>query len=275
MVAAIRLRRTPFRCFLIPWLLLGVFEVGPSLAGYFKVNGTYNNLGIIDLWLFVLVWPFLGRTGLAPSRLEAAGLSDSGHSAQPEPAEPIPRGANRLSEGGLAFFSSVFLLVSLFPVQVIPVRFFRFQLVKFPPVQFMIEEGHYQYCETYEKLVADDYREGKRILVPHGTMVLIRAGDREVPLDRINSVLELRSGGMAHLAGTAGRIRNRYYDRIYMPDFDLLISSSWYGDEIVAELEANYQEVERIGDVNSSFARKGVDVGLGLMTPISILEPKP
>ena len=66
-------------------------------------------------------------------------------------------------------------------------------------------------------------------------MYLLRAGSREVPLDRVNSILELKAAGYANLTQFPERIRQRYYDRLY------LTVENWYPPEFVALIEKYYQ----------------------------------
>jgi len=51
------LREPSLRGYLVSWSAVGIFEVSPAVAGFVKVGGNYNNLGVVDLWLFLLAAP--------------------------------------------------------------------------------------------------------------------------------------------------------------------------------------------------------------------------
>ena len=133
------------------------------------------------------------------------------------------------------------------------------------PRLFTPREAQFQYCERFEQLVREDAVAGRLPLVAHGTMMLIRSELTDVPLDRANSILELRQAGMADLAGTARRIQDRYYDRIYL-------NSEWYGEELEAIIDANYRLLGTIPAPNTSLPSDLVP--RDLMLEVRILEPK-
>ncbi len=103
----------------------------------------------------------------------------------------------------------------------------------------------WRFGETLDRLVAEDVRAGRRVLLPHGTTPLLRAGIREAPLDRANSFLELRQAQVDALAGTRERIEHRHYDAIY------LFVSDYYGQEIADAIERNYREVQLVRGVDT------------------------
>lgn len=63
---------------MIPWMLIGAFEVAPSVMGFFKMGGGSNNLRIISLWLLIPSLPILwslaisGRSWRSPASLAIA-----------------------------------------------------------------------------------------------------------------------------------------------------------------------------------------------------------
>ena len=93
----------------------------------------------------------------------------------------------------------------------------------------------YAACEEIQKQVDADIKARRKVLIGHGMMYLLRAGSREVPLDRVNSILELKAAGYANLTQFPERIRQHYYDRLY------LTVENWYPPEFVALIEKHYQ----------------------------------
>ena len=76
------------------------------------------------------------------------------------------------------------------------------------------------------------------MLIAHGMSFLIRARSREIPLDRSNSILELNVSGKGGLTGTDRRVREGYYDKIYL-------NSEWYSPELrdhPGELQGSRQD---------------------------------
>ena len=122
-------------------------------------------------------------------------------------------------------------------------------------------------------MVRKDREAGLKVLVPHGTEYLIRAGITNVPLDRCDSVLELDDAGMASATATGSRIRAHYYDRIY------LVRGIWYGQKIYADLLQNYtlQAVVNMPTTSSSNPFSVLTYGfqLTLMEDCQVLVPKP
>lgn len=221
------------RRYLVCWMSVGCFAVLPNLAAYFKTMGTWNNLIIFQIWLVLIVWPFFGVV-LDEMSAERSSLQKTGVGRWPRP--------------GMALALS--LLTLMFIVLLLP--------TKLPPGR-----AERAYCETLEAAVRADIAAGRRVLVAHGTTVLLRAGASEVPLDRANSLLELNAAGMGGQSEMRTRINAHYYDRIYltMPD--------WYGEPIVNDIERNYREESVIRGVA---AKGGPAFGFqGLMRECRIL----
>ena len=109
------------------------------------------------------------------------------------------------------------------------------------PVKEIPDAHDLRYNAEIEARIAADLREGKRVLLAHGTSSLIRAGHDGVPLDRANSIYETLYAGMPRTDGIERRIRELYYDRIYV-DVDL----SWYGLPVAELLSSYYLLVDEI-----------------------------
>jgi hypothetical protein len=107
------------------------------------------------------------------------------------------------------------------------------------PTRYAPTESLWGYARDLDAAIADDLRQGRRVLVGHGTTFQIRAGDLSVPRDRANSMLELTAGGRAHLAGIFARIEAHHYDRIYL-------NSIWYDGAVQAAVSAAYRIERRI-----------------------------
>ncbi len=100
----------------------------------------------------------------------------------------------------------------------------------------------------------------------HGAMFGIRNGALGVPLDRANSLVELRVGGQGHLAHTARRLAEAHYDRIYL-------NSDWYGQAVERARKQHYRVVGRIPEAPLHF--RGYPYGFQhLAREVLILEPK-
>jgi hypothetical protein len=52
-------REARLRNYLRAWSVVGFFEVLPAVSGFVKHGGYFNNLGIVDFWLFLIVAPAL------------------------------------------------------------------------------------------------------------------------------------------------------------------------------------------------------------------------
>jgi hypothetical protein len=226
------------RVYLVPWLCMGVFEGGTSLAAYLKPMGIQNNLYAIDL-----LWLIAALAGSA--RLDA------------EPA---------LERRPFAVWLPACLVFSLLPI----FKWGVYHGVLVAPNQMPIRDVHYAYAREYDALVKRDLEAGKRVLVAHGTAIWIHNGVYDPPLDRMVSALELSVGGLIDRAGTLQRLNERAYDRIYMPSspwFD----SSMYGPAVNQALAANYREASEplpavLGTENPNEA---------LMIKLLVFEPRP
>jgi hypothetical protein len=76
------------------------------------------------------------------------------------------------------------------------------------------DEDHYRYGQQIEGRLRADLAAGHAVLVCHGTAALIRAGYRDVPRDRTNTMLELIAAGRRTPKETLDRIET-HYQRIY------------------------------------------------------------
>lgn len=181
------------------WLAIGLFSVFPNLLSYVKTMGTWNNLIIIQLWLLFAVWPALALWLLPPARSRANNSEDTG-----------------LFNWTFAMALVVFVGLLLPP--------------KKPAHPAMVAA-----CTEIQQQVDADVKAGRRILVGHGMMYLLRAGAKDVPLDRVNSILELKAGQLASRSHFPERLRQHYYDRLY------LTLEDWYPPEFVSEINRHYE----------------------------------
>jgi hypothetical protein len=220
---------TAGRQYLQMWIAVGLCSVAPSALAYAKHFGTWNNLIIFQLWLVVLVWPAIG-----------AWLN------QPPPAQP-----------GAVESRFNFLLGALFVV------FVGLLL----PTRFPASRAMYDCCATVQEKVSADLKAGRRVLVTQGTMYQLRAGSREVPLDRVNSVVDVVAAGLGDRVGMIDRIRAHHYDRIY------LVVEDWYGDAILAELYKHYAVTDVI-KLDEPSGHSELCRFLPLMGPCKILSPR-
>lgn len=179
------------RRYVVLWLTTLVFSGLPNLSAYFKEMGAWNNLGILDFWAALALWPVLYTLATDPGR-----------------ASPAMYWLNRA--GAIA------LILTLVTQHA-------------PP-----GASDYAVAARLEAMLRADRAAGRRVLLAHGTAALVRSGYTEVPFDRANSVGELNVAGVGYRAGTLMRIRNSYYDRIYL-------NSAWYGPEIDQEIRRRYQ----------------------------------
>lgn len=216
--------------FLLCWVATGI-EVLPSLLAYVKAMGSWNNLGVVDVWLAILALPVLW--------------------------ELLRRSLDRklmVSASAAAAVLAVLVLV------LVPLRT--------PP-----RDRNYRFAQRLEDHVRTDVRAGRRVLLPHGMAVLIRAGATEVPLDRANSILELRMARLEQLGRQAleSRIASRHYDRIYM------FIADWYSAPQKAAIEQHYEEIGRLpgdGAVYSDAALAGYQPNF-TTAPVRIMAPRP
>jgi hypothetical protein len=235
-----RQRRSPipFPIFL-SWLTVGVFVALPNLASIMKIRGSWNNLAIIEVWMAVLALPVLASEIRAwwPSRQDPAGDGKS---------RAIKIGA--LASRFLVLLGLACFLGSLMPTKRAP------------------DDRHYTFGDTLTSMIRDDVKQGKSVLLSHGTMPLLLAGLGTVPLDRAVSILDLEAAGMESSAGTAQRIVAQDYDRIY------LIKGYWYGRHINQLLDTYYRPV---GEIPSTPSFEGYRSGFQplLLGPAVIMEP--
>jgi hypothetical protein len=210
---------------------IGIFSVCPNVASYVKTMGIWNNLIIFQLWLILITWPAL-----------ALWLSRGADAKSP-----------RREETSLFTWTVASVLVV-------------FVLLLFPP-KTPAQPAMYAACELIQKQVDADVKARRKVLVGHGMMYLLRAGSREVPLDRVNSILELKAAGYEHLTKFPERIRQHYYDRLY------LTVETWYPSEFVALIDQHYQ-VESI--VPRPSASDHIETGryLALISECRILVPR-
>jgi hypothetical protein len=102
----------------------------------------------------------------------------------------------------------------------------------------------YRFAAEMQGAVDEAKAKHERILVCFGSVVLIKAGLTEVPLDRANSISELRVGRLTDFPATLDRINSKYYDTI------LWNCPDWYGSDITAAIARNYHSVSTIRAVN-------------------------
>jgi len=88
-------------------------------------------------------------------------------------------------------------------------------LVLLVPKRLPPPPGAYRYAERLEAAIAGDVAAGRRVLLAHGTMPLIRAGLTSVPRDRADAVDMAFFTRPAALAGLTTRLQAGLYDRIY------------------------------------------------------------
>ena len=214
------------------WLAIGVFSVFPCVLPYVKTLGAWNNLIIFELWLLLLVWPAMSiwLTDVASSRA-------------------VLHPDRRVLDGVVATMLTLFVLLLASP--------------KTPADPKMVAA-----CEDVQGRVDADLHAGRRIMVGHGTMYLLKAGSRDIPLDRVDSILELKTGGYGSRSHLLQRIRERYYDRLY------LVVEDWYPDDVRAEIEARYQVLATVKRPNCT---DRVDSGrwLPLIGDCRVMEPRP
>jgi len=151
------------RQYLQMWLAVGICSVAPGALAYAKHFGTWNNLIIFQLWLAVLVGPAL-----------AVWLN---------PARPVSApGAHREPHFNFLLGALVLIFIGL----LIPTRF--------PASREMVNV-----CVAVQARVTADVQAGRRILVAQGMMYQLRAGSREIPLDRVNSIVDIVAAGLGNI----------------------------------------------------------------------------
>jgi len=88
-----------------------------------------------------------------------------------------------------------------------------------------------------------------------------------VPLDRINTLLELRMADKAGLSRFNERLREQHYDRMF------LTVEEWYPAEVLAEVEKYYQ-VEKVVPKLVTSDHLATGRFLSLIAPCRILVPR-
>jgi hypothetical protein len=191
----------------LAYILVGIFGVGSEVYAFLAPMGWINNLGLIEVWAAVPSIPFLFSL-LGDSTVKEDGDSES------DPLGNFVRATTALLSFGLIYC--------------------------YLPTKDTPQQSHYDYCRKFEGMVKADLDAGKRVLVAHGMSFQIRNNSSAIPLDRSNSFLELGVSGKIGLTGTERRVREGYYDMIYL-------NSEWYSPELRAAILENYKEVARIG----------------------------
>lgn len=120
-------------------------------------------------------------------------------------------------------FSAFLLVIALYPVKEIP------------------NSADYRYNLTIEREIRNDLNNGRRILLAHGTSALVRAGYQQIPIDRANSIYETIYAGLPRTEAIERRIRELYYDRIYLD-----VEPVWYGLPAAQSLASHYILVDKI-----------------------------
>jgi hypothetical protein len=162
--------------------------------------GTWNNVVLTDLWCALIVAPTLWRA--IGDAFERRGAGAIGAAA--------PAGA------------IVLLFLCCFPTRL-------------PP-----SAKQYEWARALDVALQRDVDSNKRVLLPHGVVALLHAGVTETPKDRMVSVLELAKGERTDLsAPTRDRIKNQYYDRIYL-------YFAWYDFGVLNLIEDHYEMIEEL-----------------------------
>ena len=204
--SGLRSQNPTLKKLLVAHLLIGLFEAAPAMLAFLKPMGNWNNLAVIEAWATVPFVPFL----LSLLRNDAA---EEGGEIGSRPLDLFAR---------LAVITLSFCLIYCYM-----------------PTKDTPQQVHYDYIRKIDRMVGRDLRAGKRVLVAHGTAFQLRNQSRQIPLDRSNSFLELKVAGKTGQTGTERRLREKYYDRIYL-------NSIWYSPRVNATLPENYREVARI-----------------------------
>ena len=68
-------REPALRSFAVCWSAVGFFEVFPAVAGFIKIGGNYNNLSIVDFWLFLIAAPAVLQLAVGEARLAACAAT--------------------------------------------------------------------------------------------------------------------------------------------------------------------------------------------------------
>jgi hypothetical protein len=217
-----------------------VTSVAPAIGGFLKTGGGWNNLTIFDMWLAALALPVTWD------------VMTRAFEREEEVLEP----QSERAEAGLQAGTLWAAVLAVFIVALVP--------LKIPA-----SPGQWAFGRTLDEAVRDDLNAGRKVLLPHGTMTLIRAGQKEVPIDRAGSVLEIRMGGGEPLLGIHARIERHHYDRIY------LFMTEWYGPAILDAIERNYHEVRVLpGDSTYRLSDEYLSGQNGYMhAPVRVMAP--
>lgn len=174
------------RPYLIAWSAIGFFEVLPAIAGFLKTGGNYNNLGVIDFWLFLITAPYLSMFAASTVGTVEFGLIDR---------------KQLLRSVGSTFLCCWFVGASW-------------------PTKLMPNEHCYRLGRQVEQLVRDDVAAGRRIWLTAGLTFRFQAGDTTTPRDLGIALwtLEAAGSGRAEAAlfvGIDHRLASGEYDRVY------------------------------------------------------------
>jgi hypothetical protein len=134
------------------------------------------------------------------------------------------------------------------------------------PLKAMPGADSWRYAAEMQQTIAQSLASREKLLVAHGAVGWIAAGQRSVPLDRANSVLELREAHLLDKVTMKQRISAKAYDRI-------ILNSRWYGAELEAAIRQNYRQV---GEIRAARGPTGYVNGLqaDLMSAAPIFVPK-
>ena len=196
--------RNSARRYFVCWAVIGFFAAGPNVLAYLKTMGIWNNLIIFEIWMILLVWPFVGMV------MDSYGA-----------AKPAPRNVSALPWDSRLLPAAIYLLTLFFLLLLLP--------MKVPP-----RPGEYDFGRRLESAVRANLQSGHRVLLSHSTEILVRAGVTNPPIDRCNSILEMFAGKLDYLSDITNRLDSHYYDRIY------LVTGDWYESNVLAVLNRDY-----------------------------------
>jgi len=120
------------------------------------------------------------------------------------------------------------------------------------PIKELPTFADYEYGREIELALGKDLQAGRRVLLAHGTAALLRAGYDEIPRDRALSIYETVYAHMPQTDGVKRRIREHYYDRIYLD-----IPPIWYGKPVVELLLSNYTVAAQIAGPQKDHGFRG------------------
>jgi hypothetical protein len=107
------------------------------------------------------------------------------------------------------------------------------------PIKRPPSADHLRYGRAIEASLREDFARGDTVLVGHGTAALIRAGYRDVPRDRSNTLLELVAARRRTPKDTLERLSSGHYARIYASwplfpgDADAIMRREYYTERDV------------------------------------------